>query len=293
MLYDADQATANALLVVLPEIGDKRLSEISPTEVRNLGRKLYPNNSTDTWRRWVVTPIRSVINNAHDLGKGPAIRIKSYSKIEMLKQDKLRGKQSRQEKTPGSWPWINAFRAASKSPYRKAMALFMFETGARISQACAIEPEDLDLQNARIWMPEAKGTEAQWVTISMDLVVELANLRPRKPRQGPHAGRKMTYRVFGYANKDGVYKGWKTDCKRAGIETIMPHAAGRHGFGTEMLVRQGLDPTTVADAGRWADKTLMQRTYAHPENSTDRIQEALRTGRVQAQSLGRTKSLKK
>src|SRR5690606_22182374 len=131
--------------------------------------------STDTWQRHVVTPVRSVINNAHDLGKCPPIRIKAFSKAERLRQDQIRGKQSRVEKVPGSWEWINAFREHA-NPYLKALALFMFETGCRITQAISLTTADLDLQNARVWMPEAKGTEAQWVTISMELVVELANL---------------------------------------------------------------------------------------------------------------------
>lgn len=118
----------------------------------------------------------------------------------------------------------------------------------------------------------------------MELVVELANLRPRKPRKGTRAitsGYKVE-KVFGYATKDGVYKAWKTACKRAGTPEIMPHAAGRHGFATEMLVRQKLDVATVARAGRWSDRALMQKTYMHDEDTTPKIQEALRTGRVQA-----------
>ncbi|RWK54993.1 hypothetical protein [Mesorhizobium sp.] len=50
----------------------------------------------------------------------------------------------------------------------------------------------------------------------------------------------------------------------------MPHAAGRHRFGTGMAVRQRLDPATVASAGRWADMALMLRTYA--EDPTAKVQ---------------------
>jgi integrase len=163
------------------------------------------------------------------------------------------------------------------------MAYFMFVTGARISQATALRPDDFDLQNARVWMPEAKGMEAQWVDLPMDLVVELANLRPRRPRKGPHGKvRVKGEKMFGYAGKNGVYKSWKTACKRAKISEIMPHAAGRHGFATELLVRQKLDPRTVAKAGRWADMALMQKTYTHDEDTKDKVQAAFRTGLVQA-----------
>jgi integrase len=278
-LYPTSDKEATYLTKVLPEIGERAIAGITPQEVRNLGQKLYPEASTDTWQRQVVTPVRAVINNAHDLGKCPPIRVKAFSKAERLKQDKARGKTSRIEKVPGSWEWLEAFRAHA-NPYLKSLALFMFETGCRVTQAISLKPADLDLQNARVWMPEAKGTEAQWVTISMEMVVELANLHPRRPRKGPHGEtRPKGHRVFGYANRNGVYGAWRTACKEAGIEIILPHAAGRHGFGTEMLVRQRLDPATVARAGRWADMALMLRTYIHPEDPTSKVQEALRAGR--------------
>lgn len=292
LLYPANPMEAGDLAKILAHLEDRSCASITPQEVRNLGGVLYPDGSTDTWQRHVVTPVRAVINNAHDLGKCPPIRIKSYSKQERLKQDRVRGKKSRVEKEPGSWEWLMAFRAKANR-YQAAMAHFMFVTGARISQAAALLPSDLDLQNARVWMPEAKGMEAQWVDIPMDLVVELANLRPRRPRQGPHGKTRMKEaRVFGYASKDGVYKAWKTACKKAGITEIMPHAAGRHGFATEMLVRQRLDARTVAKAGRWADLALMQKTYMHDEDTTDKVQTALRTGRVQATKAAQAKARK-
>lgn len=292
LLYDAGIQSAKDLVAVLPALGEMPVAKITPQQVRNLARKIYPDNSTDSWHRHVITPVRAVINNAHDLGKCPPIRIKAFSTAERLKQDRLRGKQSRVEKVPGDWHWINAFRQHA-NPYQSALALFMFETGARISQATALEPCDLDLQNARVWMPEAKGVEAQWVSISMELVVELANLPPRRPRKGGGGAKRGIPRVFGYAGKDGVYKAWKTACRNAGIEMIMPHAAGRHGFATEMLVRQGVDAATVARGGRWSDLALMQKTYVHAEDTDNKIQAALRTGRVHATPKKQLKVLKK
>lgn len=291
LLYEATPEMAKDLLAIIPEIGDDAVSKITPQSVRVLAAKIYPNGATDSWRRHVITPIRAVINNAHDLGKCAPIRIKSFSTAERLKQDKVREKASRVEKVPANWEWILAFREHA-NPYQAAMALFMFETGARIGQATQIVPEDLDLQNARLLMPSAKGRPAEWVTISMELVVELANLPPRRPRKAPKSKRRGIAKVFGYATKDGVYNAWKTACKNAGINPIMPHAAGRHGFGTEMLVNQGLAEATVADGGRWSDRALMQKTYSHAGNPDQIIQAALRTGRVQAQNARAAKKLK-
>lgn len=278
--YNANPEMARDLQLLLDHLGEVELTKITPKMVRDLGPKIYPNCSTDTWRRHVVTPVRAVINNAHQLGLCPPIRIDAYKTIDRQRQDARRGKQSRQSKTAANWSWIAQFREAAP-PHLAALALFMFQTAARIGQATQVRFNDLDAESCRIWMPAAKGIPAQWVRLDPDLTQELSKLRPRITRRSD--GRKLpSDRLFGYLRKDGVYKTWRRVCRDAGIEEIMPHAAGRHGFGTEMLVRQGLDPVTVAKAGRWADPKMLLERYAHPEDHEERILKAFRTGRVQA-----------
>lgn len=280
LLYQASPADAGYLKRIMKEFGDTIVNDITPKQVKQLGATLYPDQSTDTWQRQVVTPVRSVINNAHDLGKCPPIRIKGYTKAERLKQDRRRGKQGRQAKTPGSWPWIDAF-AAHAPPRLAALAKFMFTTGARISQAINIDDgDDLDLQNGRVRLPEAKGHEQQWVDLIPEVVADLANLTTRNGR------------LFGYQYRWSVYKPWRKACKDAGIEYISPHAAGRHGFGTELIVRQGMDAVTVAREGRWSSPIVPLRTYAHPEDSTARVHAAFRTNRVQDNTSKRVKPRK-
>ncbi|MFN3247737.1 tyrosine-type recombinase/integrase [Roseibium album] len=221
-----------------------------------------------------------MINNAHELVKCPPIKLKGFTKAERLEQDRIRGKESRKPKTPGSWEWIISFREKA-NPFLGALALFMFTSGARITQSILIEPQDLDLPNGRIWMPPAKGHEGQWVDVIPAVVADLANLPARNGR------------VFGYQYRWSVYGAWKTACKNADIEYIPPHAAGRHGFGTEMIVRQGIDPVTAAEAGRWASPKILLDTYAHSEEGTARVHDAFRTGLVQATKGEALKPLKR
>lgn len=281
LLYEASPADAGFLKWVMTELKPETLvKDITPGVIRDLGKKLYPGQSTDTWQRQVVVPVRAVINNAHDLGKCPPIRVRGYSKAERLEQDRQRGKESRQAKTPGSWPWINAFRAVA-DPRLGALALFMFTTGARITQSVLInDSDDLDLQNGRLYLPEAKGHEAQWIDILPAIVADLANIRPRNKR------------LFGFQHRWSVYKPWRKACEKAGIEYIAPHAAGRHGFGTELIVRQGIDPVTVADAGRWSTPAVPLKTYAHGENSTVKVHAAFGTNPVQPLRENSVKPLK-
>lgn len=290
VLYNAKPADARYLLLIVPEIGQTACAAITPQSIRDLARRLYPEASTDTWQRQVLTPVKAVINNAHDLGRCPPIRIRGFSTAERVQQDAARGKQSRVPKTPGSWEWIDAFSACA-SPYLAALVEFMFETGARVGQAVRLRPCDLDLQRARVKLPASKGHPAQWISISMEMVAKLANLPPRKPVDR-RRGTVHPPRVFGYAGHNGPLKAWKAACKKAGIPYLPPHSAGRHGFYTELRVRQGIDPVTAAKAGRWSDPALPDRIYAHNETPDSEVRAMIRTTRVQAADGKPVKQLK-
>jgi integrase len=276
MLYAADPKTAGYLIPITAKLGNAFVKDITPKVVRDLGPELYPASSTDTWVRQVVSPARAVINNAHDLGKCPPIRVKGYDREERVAQDKKRGKRSRVQKTPGSWEWLLRFRQHADRRVA-ALALTMFVTGARISQAIAMHPKDhCDLQNGRICIPGAKGHDDRWLDIPVELVVELANLPPLYPR-GAERKRK-NLRLFGYADRSSPRKAWAAACKAAGIPVIPFHAAGRHGFGQEMNVRQQIDEKAAGDFGGWADTGLMKRTYTHAENTSGKVHEAFYAG---------------
>lgn len=290
MLYEADELTAGYLGPIVVELGHRAIKDISPKEIRDLGRKLYPNNATDTWRRWVITPTRAVINNAHDSGKCAPIVIKGYSEEERIEQDKFRGRKSRVERKPGSWEWLLRFREHA-GRYHAALALVMFATGARIGQACRMHPDEhLDLQNGRICIPAAKGYDDRWIAVPVEVVVELANLPPKCPRGWKRS--RANKRVFGFASPDGCRSGWRTACKLAKIEHLPPHSAGRHGFGQEYNVRQPTDEKAAGKFGGWRDTALMKRTYTHAEDFEAKIHAGFRTGLVQAESATGLKLLK-
>ena len=52
-----------------------------------------------------------------------------------------------------------------------------------------------------------------------------------------------------------------------------------------MIVRLGLDPKTVADAGRWSDIANLFKTYTHSDGTMIKILDAIRTSRVQFEKL--------
>lgn len=275
-LYEADPKTALYLIPIVERIGERPVRDITPREIRDLGKAMLPAACCDTWTRQVVSPARAVINNAHDLGKAPPIRIKGYSREERVGQDQARGKPSRVRKTPGSWEWLLQFRQHADRRHA-ALALFMFTTGARISQAVAMHPRlHLDLPQCRALIPAAKGHAARWVDISPELVADLANLPLLYPRGVERKPKNA--RLFGFADRSSPRKGWARACKLANIALLPFHSAGRHGFGQEMNVRQQIDEKAAGDFGGWADTTLMRRTYTHAEDPASKIHKAQREG---------------
>jgi integrase len=292
LLYDCDPDTAEKLIPIAAEIGELRCDRITPKMIRELGKKLYPNNATDSWRRWVITPARAVINNAHELGKCPPIRVKGYAEEERVAQDKKRKKASRLERRPGDWDWLLQFREHA-APRPAALALLMFVTGARVGQAVAMHPKHhLKLQEGKIIIPGAKGHEDREIVIPPELVAELANLAPKTPR-GWKRNDKRNLRVFGYASSCGPLKAWRSACEAAKIDYRSPHAAGRHGFGQEHVIRQGTDDKAAGKYGGWRDTGLMRRTYTHAEDADEKILAGFRTGLVQAEQRTGLKLLKK
>lgn len=284
LLFPARGNDARYMSKVLLEIGDTRLRDITPKMVKQLARKLYPNASADTWQRQVIVPVRAVINAAHEEGYCPPIRIRAFTKNERMTQDRARGKDSGVKKKPGSWAWVLAFRERA-DPRLGAMALFMFTTGARIGQTMAMKRKgDLDLFRKRVRLPAAKGHATQWIDILPEVAAAIGALP--KPN-----GKMNQERVFYWAGERSgwFYAEWKRACTEAGIEYLSPHAAGRHGFGTETIVRQKIDPATAARDGRWSSAKVLLDTYAHAEDGSSSVQQAFQAGLAAA----RTKSVQK
>lgn len=291
LLYDANPKAAEQLLLIVAEIGSKPLAQITGQFLKSLGPKLKPLAGTDTWWREIVTPARAVINNAHERQGTPAIKVRQYSNNERITQDRKRKKASRVPRTPADADWVNAFCKAA-DPHNAALLRFMFETAARIDQAVSLKPSDLDPGESQVWLKAQKGHDAMWVKVSDAMMAEMLAL-PKKLTRNPRTGKLLEERVFGYNSSTSYNNRWKTICKKAGIPYLSAHAAGRHGFFTELVVRQNVNPIVAADAGRWSDASLPMRVYAHPETDEAALRERFRTNSVQSPSQKTRKPLRK
>jgi integrase len=134
-----------------------------------------------------------------------------------------------------------------------ALCLFMFGTGARISEALRLVWADVDLARRVALVNNTKiGGEVREAHLPAPVVVALANIP---------SNRNPMEQVFGLAARDSVRLTWGNVCQRAGIERLTPHCC-RHGFATTML-RTGVDVKTVARLGGWKDAATVLRHYAH------------------------------
>lgn len=231
---------------VLKHFKGRAIGSIMPAEIRGAALTLYPRATAATRNRQVVTPTRSIINHAHDLGWCGPVKVKQF--------DVPRSKKNK----PVDREWMGKFLAESDKsglPHLSACVLFMQQTGARVSEAINLLGEFVDL-GARVAMLEKTKTD-EWSPryLTAELVARMAALGLEKGK-----------RVFGYTDRQAVNRRIKAVCKRAKIEPRSSHAAGRHSFATN-AINGGAKIKEAMDAGGWKSASLFMQTYVHSEEA--------------------------
>lgn len=226
---------------------DTLVRDMTPGAIRQSALTLYPRASGATRNRQAIVPTQAIINHAAESELCPHIRVKRF-------------KTETKIKTPATLEWVHAFMARSK-PHLGALALFMFLTGARISEALNVWPEDLDFKARTVKIRQSKQGSERLSHLPQPLIVALANIPRRKSRP-----------VFYYTARSNCIRVWRSAVKRAGIEPLSFHSC-RHGFATALL-HAGVDPVTVAKLGGWKTARHVFETYGHANDDptlTDRI----------------------
>jgi integrase len=221
------------------------IKDITAGAIKQSAIELYPKASAATRNRHVIVPSQAIINHCAELELCPPIRVRRFE-VET------------KEKTPATWEWVQTFAKANK-PQIGALAMFMFLTGARISEALAVTWKDIKLQERTVLIKQTKIGAERTAHLPGPLFMALANLpRDQKP--------------FKYRHRGLLVRVWRNACKRAGVEVLSPHCC-RHGFATAML-QAGYDPVTVAEHGGWKTPRHVFETYGHAikdKTITDRL----------------------
>ena len=237
--YLDDGGSARFMLKVFTAFDGWELRKITPNIIRREAEKAYPDASNATRNRQFITPASAVINWAHQQGWCSPIKVRRFpvEKAERRAVDR---------------EWLDAFMSEA-SPHLGALYLFMFTTGARVSEACKLEWSDVDLKTQTALLRDTKNGTDHTAHLSDEMCAALKGL-PLGPR------------VFGYRSRHSVYGPAQTACSRAGIEYVPPHQAGRHSFATA-LDSAGMTASQIATAGNWRSVRLVQETYTHPEEA--------------------------
>lgn len=236
------------------------VDEIMEGHIHDAARTIYPTSTPATQNRQAITPAQAVLNFSAKRGWRAPIRVTRF-------------KEDSAPRKAGNREWLDAFMAAAE-PEIAALALFMFTTGARISEALSLRWEDVEGRTARI--RKTKAGDGRTCVLSREMVLRLQSLTNGCPN--------VNERPFRYQSKRWVYRKWQEACERAGITYITPHEAGRHAFATEMIVRNGIDPMTTAELGGWKSTRMLDR-YAHPEKLEDVVDEVFGTPRPKAKPV--------
>jgi integrase len=213
---------------------DTLVKDIKASSIKQMAMILYPDAANATRNRQAIIPCQAVINHAAEAELCPYIRVKRF-------------KVERRIRPPFTLEWLDAFCAHATNPYLSALAIFMFCTGARISEALSAE---VNLTAKTALIRATKIGEERLVNLPTRAVIALANL-PKVP------GRP----TFFYRKRGSLHHAWDKTVKLAGIKRMTCHS-GRHGFATTIL-RSGIDPKTGAWLGGWKNIRHFMETYAH------------------------------
>lgn len=231
---------------VLTHFKGRAIGKITPGEIRQAAIEVYPDAGAATRNRQFITPARSIINHAHELGWCGAVSVKTF---DMPK--------SRKNK-PVDREWLNTFLAESDKrglPHLSALVLFMHQTGARVSEAIRVEGDFIDLGKRMVVLEKTKTDEMHPRYLTAELVARIAALKP-----------VPGVRIFGYTDRQAPNRAIKRICKHLKIAYHSCHAAGRHSFATNTL-NGGAKIKEAMDAGGWKSAALFMETYVHSDEA--------------------------
>jgi integrase len=147
---------------------DTLVREISQSAIRTMALTLYPSAANATRNRQGIIPCQAIINNAAEGEPCPYIRVKRF-------------KTEKKIRPPFTLEWVNSF-CEHASPHLAGVVLFMFATGARISEALRVQWDDVDLHARTVIIRGTKIGEQRQAHLPPRLVAAIANL-PEMPNR--------------------------------------------------------------------------------------------------------------
>jgi integrase len=235
---------ARFLTPLLDRWGAKRLAEISQVEVSAAAHAIYPGRSAAYQVRAVFTPTSAVMRCAARAGLCPLV---AFEKPKIRRKPIAYADDAWFQKV---LPHCN--------PNLTAILLFLTLTGARVTEACTLVWDDVDLERAQALLRETKNGTSRVADLAPLVIAALQAIRPPLPAAAA--------RVFGYAARWSVNQAIERACKRAQAPYMSSHRIGRHAFAARLL-RDGHSLKLVQEAGGWKAARMVSDHYGHLERS--------------------------
>lgn len=245
---------AKHLRLVMPHLGDIALDDISPFDIEELAKQLYPTQKNATRNRQVIMPVRAVIYHAAKRRWSPHYRIASFREDPPMRKE------------PASPEWLHIFfRQCDQDdlPHIAALIMFMSTTGARVSEALRLKWTEVDLISRTAVLLKTKTSTNSKRFLTDRLVARLHQLRETAP---PDKG------VFRMKCRHSVNERIAAVCERAGIKYKPSHTCGRHSMASNAMALGG-DIKSTMIAGGWRSIPVFLGIYVNPRNAGRSIAE--------------------
>lgn len=228
--------------------GKTPLSAIDQDTITKVRAALYPHATAATVLREVITPIRAVIQHAHERGWCDALKFVT---------PKL---------TDGRTLYLTPDEAerliTAAAKHLKPLIVFLLGTGARLSEALYLDWRDVDLAGARaiFWGDRTKSGKRRVVLLPGSAVVSLTELPSREGNVF------LTQAGQPYTDHGGEYGGqiktaWQGAVRRAGLNrAFTPHTCRHTWASWHYALHKDLLKLKVE--GGWSSVALVER-YAH------------------------------
>lgn len=172
--WKKDQAQLNQ--VILPELGKYRLNSITTRQIEKLHNGIKQKRAPATANRYLAL-IKHMFNLAVKWGY---IETSPAQNIKLFKENNERTSWLNDEQVKALFLACEA----DPNPYTGALFPFLLFTGARLGEALAARWDNMDLERAMWFIPDAKSGRGRYVPLSDQAITQLKKLS--RQSNNPH-----------------------------------------------------------------------------------------------------------
>jgi integrase len=242
--YIEDGGERRYLKPLIDFFGTTPLAKIDQAAIDRAADFLKPKAENSTRDRQIYSPISAVLKRAAKRN------LCDWRQIERPSQPK------------GRVRWIAPAEAdqliRACSPHLRPLVIFLFYTGARVSEAIYLEWQQVDLARRQVQFLAAKNGEPRGVPLHPRVIQALERLSHRDGAVFRRSdGRPYERKADGGGQ---IKTGFKGACKRAGVVNFHPHDC-RHTWATWHYAANR-DLVALMELGGWKSERMVLR-YAH------------------------------